>query len=230
MFAQVTYPTKGSLLSSCDQPTVSIPAVSNSVPLLSDCRFRPALPQDRRSIRLLLHTAPPADSAQQPLLSLRIGGLLALLLCGLLLLGGLQLLLYGTLTLCVVAFLSWLNSRLFEDWQNYWVVEWVDAPNGRVIACGQLSHYPIFSVLSDVVVAPRYRQQGIGSFLVTSMVDIARTRNQPLYLACKPERVKFYQRLGFVAIKPQLLPSSLNRALGLRQHTQLLPLRLSKLR
>lgn len=148
MFAQVTYPTKGSLLSSCDQPTVSIPAVSNSVPLLSDCRFRPALPQDRRSIRLLLHTAPPADSAQQPLLSLRIGGLLALLLCGLLLLGGLQLLLYGTLTLCVVAFLSWLNSRLFEDWQNYWVVEWVDAPNGRVIACGQLSHYPIFSLLN----------------------------------------------------------------------------------
>lgn len=200
----------------------------NSVRLLSNCCFRPALPPDRRQIRLLLRSY-SCDSHSSRWQSTGrlfcVGLLLALMLHWLLALGGLQLLLCGVLGCSAVGMACWLNLWLFEDWQNYWVVE----RNKRLIACGKLTHYKIYSVLSNLVVAPEHRQRGIGSLLVISIAQVAdQTANQPLYLACKPNLIQFYQRLGFVSVESQLLSAYLREELGLNQQPKLLVLRFAK--
>jgi GNAT superfamily N-acetyltransferase len=193
---------------------------------LSQYRFRPALPCERRQIRLLLRTYHNQEVCSSGRCSLKhyfcLGLLLALGLHGLVAVGGVQLLLYGGVGLGTVALIWWLNLWLFEDWRNYWVIE----QGNQLIACAKLTHYRTYSVLCDVTVAPNYRRQGIGTLLVES---ITQTERQPLYLACKPKLVRFYQRLGFVAVNPCLLSVYLRHELGLSEEPGLMPLRLEQL-
>jgi N-acetylglutamate synthase-like GNAT family acetyltransferase len=207
----------------------------NPICLSSNYRFRPALPPDRHQIRWLLRT-----SVQPPLLQGHLRGrpfcpfscftfctkvLLGLALTWLVAIGGMELALYVGLGCLAIAMASWLNQWLFEDWQSYWVVEC----NRRLIACGQLNHFMGYSVLSDVVVTPAKRQQGIGSFLVASIAQIAAcAESQPLYLACEPNLARFYQNLGFSVIESRWLMPDLKRELGLDQQSNLLALRWAK--
>lgn len=183
-------------------------------------QFRPALPADRRQIRRLLscyHYPAPSFSWRQLSQFFCLGLLLTAGLHWLFVLGGLLLVLHLMLGLSTVIATYWLNLRLFEDWQNYWVVE----QNQSLIACGRLTCYGRYTVLSDVVVAPERRRQGVGSFLITSLAQKA---DYPLYLACTPKLTQFYQRLGFAVIAPHLLGLSLRRELGLSHKTKLMVL------
>lgn len=88
-------------------------------------------------------------------------------------------------------------------WQQFWVIEF----NEQIVACGQLRSFPEAQELGSVVVAPAWRNQGLGSFLIQHLIQQA---TQPLYLECLGNRLaKFYTRFGFVAIAWQELPRPL---------------------
>ncbi len=226
-------------------------------------RFRPALPRDRRQIRLLLRCfnqaelrIGPTQSGTNPTKSgLRclfcphqqgekwfqaagrrfgLGLLLGLLLHGLWNWGGLPLLSYGLLGSGAVAFLCWLNLYLFADWQNYGVVE----QGHSLIACGKLTYGKTQAVLADVIVSPNWRGQGVGAFLIKSLIDQAalyqgpgdqaacRTNLPkqailPIYLACAPRLMPFYQRFGFQPLELSQLSFALRQELGLRRQPAL---------
>jgi amino-acid N-acetyltransferase len=187
--------------------------------LLPHYHFRPALPRDRYQIYQLLHS----DQHQRgvPWQQLRQGFgwgiVLALGLHLLLIIGGLQLLFLGLMSIAAVVLGAWLGRWLFGDWQNYWVIE----QNNRLVACSKLTCYRTYAVLSDVMVRPECRQQGIGSFLVKACLQQA---GRPTYLACFPDRVKFYQRLQFIPVDPRLLSAYLRRSLELNLEPGLVPL------
>jgi N-acetylglutamate synthase-like GNAT family acetyltransferase len=201
------------------------------------CRFRPALPKDRRQIRLLLrrchddatnavnqehwHAAKNHPEPSHRVLCLGSGLLLGIGAHWLWAVGGLLLLLWCVLGMSTVAVAFWLNLWVFEDWSNYWVIE----QQNRLIACGKLTCYDTYSTICDVVVTPERRQQGIGSHLVASIVQQG---TQPLYLACTPKLAGFYQRLGFVAVNPQQLTTYLRQELGLTENSKLMALQFLK--
>lgn len=220
-----------------------------SMSLLPRPRYivRPALASDRHQIHALLQTyhapspagpavhqtAPPKLRRTSPWLWFGSGWLLVLGLSGfggtlawssLLPLLGLLLLPIGLAALAI-QLNHWFRIQLI-DWQHYWLI--VD--QGEAIACGKL--IPVIGnlILCNVVVAPHRRQQGIGSQLVRSIVQSA-TRSPdiqlivPIYLACLPERLSFYQRLGFAVVEPRSLHADLRQELGISRHSRLLPLR-----
>lgn len=185
---------------------------------LPSCHFRPALPRDRNQIRQLLHSDDQRFTDWQQLgAGFGLGVLLALGMHWLLSIGGLQLLIYGLIGVGALVIGAWFERRLFDDWQNYWVIE----QSNLIIACGKLTCYRTYVVLSDVVVSPAHRQQGVGSFLVKSFIQQAK---KPLYLACFPNRVRFYQRLQFVPVNPQTLSAYLRRSLELDLEPDLIAL------
>lgn len=227
--------------------------------------FRPALPHDRRQIRLLLrhcHSEPQLTLSRrlpkrhrswlkqwhlgwrQVWQYFSLGLLLALGLHWLFETGGTQLLFYGVLGLIAVALAGWLNLQLFTDWRNYWVV----AQENQLLACGKLTPYRTYAVLSDVVVAPGWRGQGIGSLLIGSITDQAVPQvlsgpdiklavksvessvgsikanmhyPEPVYLACVPQLIRFYEQFGFKKISAQELTAHLKQELGLKERRQL---------
>ncbi|GHV35531.1 hypothetical protein FACS18949_13690 [Clostridia bacterium] len=68
----------------------------------------------------------------------------------------------------------------------------------RVVGDGAL-----LSVICDVLVAPDYRNLGIGSALVRLALDLCAEKMPPgrwltVMVTCAPERHDFYQRLGFM--------------------------------
>ncbi len=94
-------------------------------------------------------------------------------------------------------------------WQQFWVIE----SDGRIVACGQLRSFPGAQELGSVVVAPAWRGQGLGKFLVEHLI---RQATQPLYLECLGSSLaKFYSRFGFVPVSWQELPRSLKLKFGL---------------
>ncbi len=96
-------------------------------------------------------------------------------------------------------------------WSQFWIIE----REGRPVACGQLRSFPGAQELGSLVVAPGWRDRGLGSYLVKHLIQEA---TQPLYLECLGSRLaKFYIRLGFVPVSLQELPQPLKRKFGLSQ-------------
>ncbi|MFW6359944.1 MAG: GNAT family N-acetyltransferase [Chroococcales cyanobacterium] len=94
-------------------------------------------------------------------------------------------------------------------WQQFWVIEC----NGEIIGCGQLRSFPEARELGSVVIAPSWRNQGLGTFLTQHLITEA---TQPLYLECLGKRLAgFYSRLGFVPVSWEALPRSLKFKFGL---------------
>jgi len=181
----------------------------------SQLQVRPAQSQDRRQIRHLLRNyhrqasqSNLCRSSPWKYFSLGLG--LALLLHWLVMVGGLQSLYWSLLVAAILTLLGWANPWLFEDWQHYWVIE----QNQRLIACAKLTCYRTYILLSDVVVAIDRRQIGVGSQLLATIVQRV---NPPIYLACRPELVRFYARFGFQPANPQELTAYLRQELGLQE-------------
>ncbi|MBE9167161.1 GNAT family N-acetyltransferase [Pleurocapsales cyanobacterium LEGE 06147] len=94
-------------------------------------------------------------------------------------------------------------------WQQFWVVE----EKGSLIACGQLRDFPDAQELGSLVVSPKWRGQGIGSYLTVHLIQEAK---KPLYLECLGQKlVNFYTQKGFRSIAWQELPRSLKSKFGL---------------
>lgn len=194
-------------------------------PLPNGCTIRPAQATDMPRIQQMLKNlareiTPPAVIAWQWLW-------VGILGCGLLVAIGYV---FGTptlrtlLNLLVICALGvtlmmtiaavWLQTT---EWIHYWVVEY----NGYLLACAKLQHQGSHSLLFDLYVAPDWRGKGVGSYLVNQLSQRA---TKPLYLACLPMRLAFYQRLGFVPVPPKRLPLSLQYDLGLPTRPGIIPL------
>lgn len=201
--------------------------MTDFAPLPTGCELRPARPSDRRLIRHLLHqfrqeVIPPPTQVQV----LRQGvtlGLLAAIACYLIATIDwtdlVSFLMAATIVIgfviLLVVILSWN-----EGWSNFWVIDHQGSP----IACAKLRQQPHYSVLYDVYVLSKWRQQGVGSFLVSQLGQQA---NKPLYLACMPPLVQFYRRLGFAPVPPKTLPPLLSYDLGISSRLAIIPMKLT---
>lgn len=96
-------------------------------------------------------------------------------------------------------------------WQQFWLIEC----EGKIVACGQLRSFEGAQELGSLVVAPAWRDRGLGSYLTKHLIQQA---TQPVYLECLGKNLaQFYTRLGFVPVAWQELPSSLKGKFGITQ-------------
>lgn len=70
--------------------------------------------------------------------------------------------------------------------------------NRRLVAYAILFHQNKLTVLQYLFVAPSFRKQGIGSYLIQSFTQ---KTHKPLFLWSLPNKVRFYTGLGFVPAK-----------------------------
>lgn len=101
-------------------------------------------------------------------------------------------------------------------WQQFWAI----AHDGKIIACGQLRNFPGAQELGSLVVAPKWRDRGLGTMLAKHLIGQA---TQPLYLECLGKGLpRFYSHLGFVPISWQDLPRPLKVKFSLSQFAKTL--------
>ncbi|MBD2452345.1 GNAT family N-acetyltransferase [Nostoc sp. FACHB-152] len=95
--------------------------------------------------------------------------------------------------------------------QQFLVIEY----HGRLVAFGQLRNFPLAQELGSLYVAPNFRNQGLGTFLIENLIIEA---TKPLYLKCvKKELMSFYTKRCFVTVDYQDLPNSLKSKFFLSQ-------------
>jgi len=84
----------------------------------------------------------------------------------------------------------------------------VACAHGEVIGCVRIKELATGGKeLSSLAVAGDWRNRGIGSRLVSSLLSMEPSR--PLYLLCFAEREAFYARHGFSVISPDELPAAM---------------------
>lgn len=105
----------------------------------------------------------------------------------------------------LVWLINWLNPLI--TWSDYWVIE----SNGNLIACAKLYEGNSTCELYDVFVLPQWRGNGFGAALVRTLIEKAR---YPIYLACLPDAIGFYEELGF-SCTTEPLDAELMRRLSL---------------
>jgi N-acetylglutamate synthase-like GNAT family acetyltransferase len=179
--------------------------------------IRPAIASDRWQIQQLLRNFDREATQRSRQLYYVILGLLTALGLNLILLLGLKVLwtilglvgLGGTFSLLGIIF--------SKEWKKFWIIE----QQGRVVACGKLCTYATYSVLYNVLVSPEYRGKGMGSALINR---VGREATRPLYLACFPDKVGFYTRLGFVEMRSSELSPMLRHELGISTRPDIVPL------
>ena len=79
---------------------------------------------------------------------------------------------------------------------------WVIAENGSILGALCITPEGQHAVLDGVVVTPFRRASGLGTSLVTEAIASLPS----VFGACPPERIPFYQRLGFHEITAEELP------------------------
>lgn len=114
-------------------------------------------------------------------------------------------------------FVVWLNTFNQGEWLDFWVIEYENS----LVACAKLCQYSDYSVLFDLFVIPEWRNQGLGSFLVGHLGQVAK---KPLYLACVPATVSFYIRLGFHRVSAKNLSAWLQYKLGIQGRSRIVPM------
>jgi amino-acid N-acetyltransferase len=96
-------------------------------------------------------------------------------------------------------------------WSQFWVIEC----SGQIVACGQLRSFAGAQELGSLVVAPAWRDRGLGSYLTRHLIAQA---TEPLYIECLGSKLaKFYSRFGFTPVAWQELPPPLKWKFGLTQ-------------
>lgn len=191
-----------------------------AVPLGNGCYLRPAHQPEWQQIQKLLRCLRAELNPQQSNRFWHYVGVALLTAIGIRLIEqtGLQGLLLALSGLLLIQGSIWFSHSTSEEWRKFWVVE----HQGRLIACAKLWHYDNCMALYDVVVLPQWRGKGIGSAMIQHLSD--RTA-LPLYLACHPERISFYTRLGFQTVSPIHLTPILRYDLGLTTRPELVPLK-----
>jgi N-acetylglutamate synthase-like GNAT family acetyltransferase len=195
----------------------------------SDYVLRPAVHSDQRSLRnLLYHFHQERSTLSRSrtgndrwtggrwfglgvliALGLHVMHLISALAIGLILLLGV-----GVIVAVIIESSSFTVS---EDWQQFWVVE----HSGQLIGCAKLCAHRHYSTLYNVLVASGWRGRGVGTDLVRQVTQAA---PKPIYLACRPEKVNFYRRLGFQPVPAGTLSPLLRRDLELTARSDILPM------
>ena len=85
--------------------------------------------------------------------------------------------------------------------------DWIVAEDAdRIIGVGSLIEMsPVLSEVRSLAVAPDYRKNGIGTEIVSAIVDEARARGIPTVFALT-RAVPFFERLGFVVTDKENFP------------------------
>lgn len=77
----------------------------------------------------------------------------------------------------------------------------VAVAGGEAVGYGQVSRWRDGGEISDLIVAPEWREQGIGTMLVRTLVEIARSEGFPEVeigaANANPRAMALYERLGF---------------------------------
>jgi N-acetylglutamate synthase-like GNAT family acetyltransferase len=115
----------------------------------------------------------------------------------------------------LVGTIAWLNPLI--TWSDYWVIE----NHGSLVACAKLYEGNTTCELYDVFVVPHWRGYGFGTLLVKTLSQEAR---YSLYLACLPNAIGFYERLGFTTTIEALDPGLMRRLSLKNPHYQKLGL------
>lgn len=108
------------------------------------------------------------------------------------------------------------------DWRRFLLAK----DGNRTVGVGQIREHPDgCRELASVVVERPYRNRGIGTRLVTRLVEKER---EEVFLCCREDLGDFYGRVGFQPISPARLPNSLEflyriEALGTRVLTVFRP-------
>lgn len=180
--------------------------------LPSDCIIRPAQAIDKWAIQKLVWELIRTEAWE---FDLRVLGFRLLLGLGSTLMLALQIWLLMIspdflrgLLLVIIAYTAWwiisylwssavyfvlIFTHALSNWSKYWVIEY----NKHIVACAALNIYSTHSELYYLFVKPAWRRQGLGSYLVKHCYQKSLL---PLYLICKPNRLQFYLRLGFVQV------------------------------
>jgi amino-acid N-acetyltransferase len=90
--------------------------------------------------------------------------------------------------------------------------DWVVAEDHEnIVGAGSLLEMsPVLSEVRSLVVAPAYRQNGIGAKIVDALVDKARTRGIPTIFALT-RAVPFFAKLGFTITEKENFPEKVWR-------------------
>ena len=92
------------------------------------------------------------------------------------------------------------------DWHRFIVVEF---PAGRFAGCGQLKpHAGGIIEMASIVVSPSARGQGLARLIIQKLITDA---PRPLYLTCRSQMGKFYEKFGFRPISGNDLPKYFQR-------------------
>jgi amino-acid N-acetyltransferase len=103
--------------------------------------------------------------------------------------------------------LAWRASLYPLDlsWRHFQVAE----EEGRIVGAGQVRRHVGGSLeLASVVVTRDYRRRGVGSLLVSRLIE---NQEQDVYVFCREELAGYYTRHGFRHAPPLSLPRDIAR-------------------
>lgn len=88
-------------------------------------------------------------------------------------------------------------------WKQFWIIEY----NHDLVAFGQLRNFISAQEIGSIFVVPKWRSQGIGSFLVKHLIAQS---NYPVYLKCLTYKLsEFYSKQGFLPVSFEEIPPSI---------------------
>ena len=92
-------------------------------------------------------------------------------------------------------------NRMNLDWPNFVMAE----DDGAIAGLGQIKpHRDGSRELASIAVVPERRGQGIGRAIIEAL--LAREPSAVLHLTCRRELEGFYERFGFVRLRPADYP------------------------
>lgn len=98
----------------------------------------------------------------------------------------------------------WSNHRTLEEARiavehSSLVIGLIEPETQRLVGfCRLLTDFVFRGTILDVIVAPEWRDRGLGRQLVECVLTHPRLQKvQTLWLCCKPDMVEFYRKWGF---------------------------------
>ncbi|MFN8473683.1 MAG: GNAT family N-acetyltransferase [Anaerolineae bacterium] len=104
-------------------------------------------------------------------------------------------------------------------WPNFLIAE---DGGGRIVGIGQIKPLPGARELGSLVVAPEWRERGVGGALIRALMA---QEKGDLYLVCRDTRVPYYRKFGFREIGWRGMPWVLRVKFGLGQVGRLFGIR-----
>lgn len=91
-------------------------------------------------------------------------------------------------------------GEFFDKHKVTYIVRDRDSPDRKIIGAGSIREFGgNTKVLFNVVIHPEYERKGIGTSIITALLEYARSRNtQTVTLASTESAAEFYEKLGFV--------------------------------